>query len=159
MKTYNLEFEQFIDLPIEDVFDFFSKPENLSLITPPRLRFDILTPTPLEMKEGQLIDYSLKILYLIKLHWRTLITDYQKPYKFIDQQIKGPYTLWHHTHTFEEQDGGTLIKDNLKYVIPFGWMGRAIHFIYIKHDINGIFQYRHKILNDIFSEIKNQSRN
>lgn len=159
MKTYNLEFEQFIDLPIEDVFDFFSKPENLSLITPPRLRFDILTPTPLEMKEGQLIDYSLKILYLIKLHWRTLITDYQKPYKFIDQQIKGPYTLWHHTHTFEEKDGGTLIKDNLKYVIPFGWIGRAIHFIYIKHDINGIFQYRHKILNDIFSEIKNQSRN
>ena len=159
MKTYNLEFEQFIDLPIEDVFDFFSKPENLSLITPPRLRFDILTPTPLEMKEGQLIDYSLKILYLIKLHWRTLITDYQKPYKFIDQQIKGPYTLWHHTHIFEEKDGGTLIKDNLKYVIPFGWIGRAIHFIYIKHDINGIFQYRHKILNDIFSEIKNQSRN
>ena len=159
MKTYNLEFEQFIDLPIKDVFDFFSKPENLSLITPPRLRFDILTPTPLEMKEGQLIDYSLKILYLIKLHWRTLITDYQKPYKFIDQQIKGPYTLWHHTHTFEEKDGGTLIKDNLKYVIPFGWIGRAIHFIYIKHDINGIFQYRHKILNDIFSEIKNQSRN
>ena len=159
MKTYNLEFEQFIDLPIEDVFDFFSKPENLSLITPPRLRFDILTPTPLEMKEGQLIDYSLKILYLIKLHWRTLITDYQKPYKFIDQQIKGPYTFWYHTHTFEEKDGGTLIKDNLKYVIPFGWIGRAIHFIYIKHDINGIFQYRHKILNDIFSEIKNQSRN
>ena len=159
MKTYSLEFEQFIDLPIEDVFDFFSKPENLSLITPPRLRFDILTPTPLEMKEGQLIDYSLKILYLIKLHWRTLITDYQKPYKFIDQQIKGPYTLWHHTHIFEEKDGGTLIKDNLKYVIPFGWIGRAIHFIYIKHDINGIFQYRHKILNDIFSEIKNQSRN
>ena len=159
MKTYSLEFEQFIDLPIEDVFDFFSKPENLSLITPPRLRFDILTPTPLEMKEGQLIDYSLKILYLIKLHWRTLITDYHKPYKFIDQQIKGPYTLWHHTHTFEEKDGGTLIKDNLKYVIPFGWIGRAIHFIYIKHDINGIFQYRHKILNDIFSEIKNQSRN
>ena len=158
MKTYNLEFEQFIDLPIEDVFDFFSKPENLSLITPPRLRFDILTPTPLEMKEGQLIDYSLKILYLIKLHWRTLITDYQKPYKFIDQQIKGPYTLWHHTHTFEEKDGGTLIKDNLKYVIPFGWIGRVIHFIYIKHDISGIFQYRHKILNDIFSEIKNQSR-
>jgi len=159
MKTYNLEFEQFIDLPIEDVFDFFSKPENLSLITPPRLRFDILTPTPLEMKEGQLIDYSLKILYLIKLHWRTLITDYQKPYKFIDQQIKGPYTLWHHTHTFEEKNGGTLIKDSLQYVIPFGWIGRAIHFIYIKHDINGIFQYRHKILNDIFSEIKNQSRN
>ena len=158
MKTYSLEFEQFIDLKIEDVFNFFSKPENLTLITPPRLRFDILTPTPLEMKEGQLIDYSLTILYLIKLHWCTLITDYHQPYKFIDQQIKGPYTLWHHTHTFEEKDGGTLIKDSLKYAIPFGWIGRVIHFIYIKHDINGIFQYRHKILNDIFSEIKNQSR-
>tara|TARA_B100000945_G_scaffold71969_1_gene54923 strand:- start:4537 stop:5016 length:480 start_codon:yes stop_codon:yes gene_type:complete len=158
MKTYELEFEQFIDLPINDVFDFFSKPENLSLITPPRLKFDILTPTPLEMKEGQLIDYSLKILYLVKLHWRTLITHYDKPYKFIDQQIKGPYTLWHHTHTFEEKDGGTLIKDKLRYAIPFGLLGRLIHFIYIKYDINGIFQYRHKILNQIFKEIKNQSR-
>ena len=118
---------------ISMVFNFFSKPENLTLITPPRLRFDILTPTPLEMKEGQLIDYSLTILYLIKLHWCTLITDYHQPYKFIDQQIKGPYTLWHHTHTFEEKDGGTLIKDSLKYAIPFGWLGRAIHFIYIKH--------------------------
>ena len=76
MKTYNLEFEQFIDLPIDDVFNFFSKPENLSLITPPRLKFDILTPTPLEMKDGQLIDYSLTILYTLKLHWRTLITYY-----------------------------------------------------------------------------------
>ena len=158
MKTYSLEFEQFVDLKIEDVFNFFSKPENLTLITPPRLRFDILTPIPLEMKEGQLIDYSLTILYLIKLHWRTLITHYHQPYQFIDQQIKGPYILWHHTHTFEEKTGGTLIKDNLKYAIPFGWLGRVVHFIYIKHDINGIFQYRHKILNAIFSEIKNQSR-
>jgi len=158
MKTYCIEFEQIIDLPIEDVFDFFSKPENLTLITPPRLRFDILTPTPLEMKEGQLIDYSLTILYLFKLHWRTLITYYHKPYKFIDQQIKGPYMLWHHTHIFKEQDGGTLIKDRLKYAVPFGWLGRVVNFFYIKHDINGIFQYRHKILNNIFSEIKNQSR-
>ena len=70
------------------------------------------------MKDGQLIDYSLTILYTIKLHWRTLITHYEKPYKFVDQQIKGPYSLWHHTHTFEEKDGGTIIKDNLTYAIP-----------------------------------------
>ena len=159
MKTYNLEFEQFIDLPLEDVFGFFSKPENLSLITPSRLKFDIITPTPLEMKDGQLIDYSLTILYIIKLHWRTLITHYEKPYKFVDQQIKGPYSLWHHTHTFEEKDGGTIIKDNLTYAIPMGIIGRLIHFIYIKHDIKDIFNYRHKILDKIFTEIKKQSGN
>ena len=111
------------------------------------------------MKDGQLIDYSLTILYTIKLHWRTLITHYEKPYKFVDQQIKGPYSLWHHTHTFEEKDGGTIIKDNLTYAIPMGIIGRLIHFIYIKHDIKGIFNYRYKILDKIFTEIKKQSGN
>ena len=159
MKTYNLKFEQKIDLPVSDVFDFFSKPENLSLITPSRLKFDIITPTPLEMKEGQLIDYSLKIMYVIKLHWRTLITHFEKPVKFIDQQIKGPYSLWHHTHKFKKIDGGTLIIDELKYAIPFGFLGRLIHFLYIKHDIKSIFEYRHKNLDKIFSEIKKQSGN
>ena len=159
MKTYNLEFEQFIDLPIDDVFSFFSKPENLSLITPARLKFDILTPTPLKMKEGQLVDYSLRIMYIIKLHWRTLITHYEKPYKFVDQQLKGPYTLWHHTHTFEEKDGGTLIRDELKYAIPFGILGRIVHALYVKYDIRSIFRYRQKILDDIFTEIKKQSGN
>ena len=157
MKTYNIKFEQFIDLPINDVFNFFSKPENLSLITPPRLKFDILTPSPIEMKEGQLIDYSLTIMYFIKLRWRTLITDYEKPYRFVDQQIKGPYSLWHHTHKFEEKDGGTLIHDTVTYAIPFGIIGQLIHAIYIKYDIHHIFEYRHKILNEIFSEIKKQA--
>ena len=158
MKTYNIKFEQFIDLPINDVFSFFSQPNNLSLITPPRLKFDILTPLPIKMKEGQLIDYSLTIMYFFKLHWRTLITDYERPYKFIDQQIKGPYSLWHHTHIFEEKDGGTVIYDNVTYAIPFGVIGRLIHALYIKYDVQSIFKYRHKILNQIFSEIKKQAR-
>jgi len=158
MKIYNIKFEQFIDLPIEQVFNFFSKPENLSLITPPRLKFDILTPSPIKMKEGQLIDYSLTIMYFIKLRWRTLITDYEKPHKFVDQQIKGPYSLWHHTHTFKEKEGGTLICDNVTYAIPFGIIGRFMHGIYIKYDVHSIFKYRGKILNQIFSAIKKQSR-
>ena len=159
MKTYSLKFEQYIDLPVNDVFNFFSRPENLSLITPARLKFDIITPTPLKMKEGQLVDYSLRIMYIIKLHWRTLITHYEKPYKFVDQQLKGPYTLWHHTHTFEEKDGGTLIRDELKYAIPFGILGRIVHELYVKYDIRSIFKYRQKILDDIFTEIKKQSGN
>lgn len=158
MKTYNIKFEQFIDLPIEDVFNFFSRPENLSLITPPRLKFDILTPSPIQMKEGQLIDYSLTIMYFMKLHWRTLITNYNHPHKFIDQQIKGPYSLWHHTHIFQEKNGGTLIQDEVTYAIPFGLIGRLIHAIYIKYDLRSIFKYRHKILNKIFLEIKENAR-
>tara|TARA_B100000029_G_C17465251_1_gene920042 strand:+ start:659 stop:1144 length:486 start_codon:yes stop_codon:yes gene_type:complete len=157
MKTYSIEFEQFIDLPIEHVFNFFSKPDNLSVITPPRLNFKILTPTPLNMKEGQLIDYTLTILYFFKLRWRTLITKYDYPNLFVDQQIKGPYSFWHHTHTFKTKGSGTIITDKLIYGIPFGLIGRLINFIYIQHDIKNIFQYRHKILNDIFSKIKHQS--
>ena len=158
MKKYTIRFEQFIDLPIEDVFNFFSRPENLSLITPPRLKFDILTPSPIQMKEGQLIDYSLTIMYFMKLHWRTLITNYNHPHKFIDQQIKGPYSLWHHTHIFQEKNGGTLIQDEVTYAIPFGLIGRLIHAIYIKYDLRSIFKYRHKILNKIFLEIKENAR-
>ena len=157
MKKYSIEFEQFINLPIQDVFLFFSQPKNLSLITPPRLKFNILTPEPIQMNEGQLIDYTLTIMYIINIRWTTLITMYQEPNIFIDQQLKGPYSLWHHTHTFEEKDGGTLIKDKVIYGIPFGWIGRFLNFIYIKHDINSIFKYRHQILNKIFSEIKQQS--
>ena len=157
MKKYSIEFEQFINLPIQDVFLFFSQPKNLSLITPPRLKFNILTPEPIQMNEGQLIDYTLTIMYIINIRWTTLITMYQEPNIFIDQQLKGPYSLWHHTHTFEEKDGGTLIKDKVIYGIPFGWFGRFLNFVYIKHDINSIFKYRHQILNKIFSEIKQQS--
>ena len=157
MKKYSIEFEQFINLPIQDVFLFFSQPKNLSLITPPRLKFNILTPEPIHMNEGQLIDYTLTIMYIINIRWTTLITMYQEPNIFIDQQLKGPYSLWHHTHIFEEKDGGTLIKDKVIYGIPFGWFGRFLNFVYIKHDINSIFKYRHQILNKIFSEIKQQS--
>jgi len=157
VKKYSIEFEQFINLPIQDVFLFFSQPKNLSLITPPRLKFNILTPEPIQMNEGQLIDYTLTIMYIINIRWTTLITMYQEPNIFIDQQLKGPYSLWHHTHTFEEKDGGTLIKDKVIYGIPFGWFGRFLNFVYIKHDINSIFKYRHQILNKIFSEIKQQS--
>ena len=158
MKKYKIEFEQFIDLPIKDVFLFFSQPKNLSLITPARLKFNVLTPEPIEMKEGQLIDYTLTIMYIINIRWTTLITMYKEPNVFIDQQLKGPYSLWHHTHTFEEKDEGTLIKDKVIYGVPFGWVGRFLHFIYIKYDVNSIFKYRHQILKKIFLEIKEQSR-
>ncbi|MAX10376.1 MAG: CDP-paratose 2-epimerase [Candidatus Marinimicrobia bacterium] len=134
---------------ISDVFDFFSKPENLAKITPSKMRFKILTPVPIEMKEGALIDYTVRVLGF-PIRWRTLITKYEPPNIFIDQQLKGPYSLWHHTHTFTKiSDSETLIKDIVVYTIPFSFIGRIIHSLYIKRDLDKIFSYRKDKIADL----------
>ena len=149
MKVYTLKREQVISKNILDVFDFFSRAENLATITPPKMKFKILTPTPIEMKEGALIDYTVRVLG-IPIRWRTLITKYQPPDIFIDQQLKGPYSLWHHTHTFEKiSQNETLIKDIVVYTIPFGFIGRIVHFLYIKKDLDKIFNFRKDKIADL----------
>ena len=150
MKTYEINTTQFIEKPIEVVFDFFSKPENLERITPKNLSFKILTPTPIKMEKGALIDYTIKII-VVPIHWRTYISDYDPPHKFVDQQIKGPYSFWHHTHTFKEVEGGVEIKDKVKYAIPMGLLGRFVHAIYIKNDLKKIFAHRKTVIDDVFS--------
>ena len=117
MKLYTLKREQKISKNIDDVFEFFSKPENLSIITPSKMKFKILTPSPIEMKEGALIDYTVNI-FRFPIRWRTLITDYKPTNMFVDQQLKGPYSMWHHTHLFERlNDEETLIKDIVIYAV------------------------------------------
>ena len=149
MKVYTLKKEQKISKNILDVFDFFSRPENLATITPPKMKFKILTPKPIEMKEGALIDYTVRILGF-PIRWRTLITKYDPPNIFVDQQLKGPYSLWHHTHTFTKiSDNETLIKDIVTYSIPFGFIGRIAHSIYIKKDLEKIFLYRKNKIADL----------
>ena len=149
MKVYNLKFNQTINKPIEEVFSFFSKPENLSLITPKKLSFKILTPSPIKMKEGQLIDYTIKILGK-KIRWRTIITDYNPPDYFIDQQLKGPYSMWHHTHRFKSVNDSVEMVDEINYVVPFGFLGQIINYVFIKPDLVRIFKYREKVINDYF---------
>ena len=149
MKLYSLDSVQFINKPIEDVFEFFSKPDNLSVITPPRLGFKILTPTPIYMSTGRLIDYKIYLMG-IPIHWRTLITDFDPPHMFVDQQIKGPYTMWHHTHTFQKVDGGVEIKDRVVYSIPFSILGRLLNFLWIRKDLENIFNYRKKVIDELF---------
>ena len=149
MKVYTLKFEQKINKPIEEVFSFFSKPENLALITPPKLNFKILTPTSIEMKEGQLIDYTIK-LYGFEVRWRTLITEYEYPKKFIDQQIKGPYSMWHHVHTFYDHGDYVHMVDEINYSISFGLIGRLINKLLIKKDLIEIFDYRKNIIDKHF---------
>ena len=149
MKLYTLESNQFINKPIEEVFQFFSKPENLSVITPAKLGFKILSPNPIKMEVGRLIDYNIYLLG-IPIHWRTLITDYEPPNMFVDQQIKGPYAMWHHTHTFHKVKGGVEIKDRVVYSIPFGFLGRLLNYLWIKRDLNNIFLYRKKVIDKLF---------
>ena len=149
MKLYTLESNQFINKPIEEVFQFFSKPENLSVITPAKLGFKILSPNPIKMEVGRLIDYNIYLLG-IPIHWRTLITDYEPPNMFVDQQIKGPYAMWHHTHTFHKVKGGVEIKDRVVYSIPFGYLGRLLNYLWIKRDLNNIFLHRKKVIDKLF---------
>jgi len=144
LKLYTLKKEQIIPRNILDVFDFFSKPENLSVITPSKMGFKILTPSPIEMKEGALIDYTVKIIGL-PIRWTTLITKYDPPNLFIDQQLKGPYSMWHHTHNFKKlNDNETLIEDIVIYSVPYSFIGGLIHSLYIKRDLEKIFSYRSK---------------
>ena len=149
MKLYTLESNQFINKPIEEVFQFFSKPEILSVITPAKLGFKILSPNPIKMEVGRLIDYNIYLMG-IPIHWRTLITDYEPPNMFVDQQIKGPYAMWHHTHTFHKVKGGVEIKDRVVYSIPFGFLGRLLNYLWIKRDLNNIFLHRKKVIDKLF---------
>ena len=151
MRVYKIEMNQFIKRPLLEVFEFFSRPENLAQITPGKLNFKILTPGVLEMKEGAIIDYTIK-LFNIPIHWRTLITTYEAPYKFVDEQVKGPYAFWHHTHIFKEVRGGVEIHDSVSYSIPFGVIGRILHILWIKRDLQYIFEYRKNVIDTIFSK-------
>lgn len=114
MRTHTLFQQQLVRTPIAQVFEFFSRPENLERLTPPDLGFRILTPSPIAMKEGAVIDYTIRIAGL-PLRWTTLITLYEPPHRFVDLQLKGPYSYWHHTHTFAETPDGTLLTDDVRY--------------------------------------------
>ena len=140
---------QFIPKPIDEVFSFFSKPENLEQITPKYLHFKIQTPSPIKMEVGSIIDYTIK-LRGIPMKWRSIISSYNPPYQFIDEQISGPYSVWHHTHIFKEKDNGTEIEDYVKYKIPLGFLGRITDYLFVKKDLDNIFEYRKEVINNIF---------
>ena len=153
MNVYMLERELFVDQPRDVVFSFFAQPENLGRITPPAMEFKILTPQPIRMKIGALIDYSVR-LWGIPTHWRTLITSYDPPQRFVDEQLKGPYIFWHHTHTFVKKGNGTLIRDRVQYVMPFGLFGKVFHVLFVKKQLEFIFTYRSRMIERIFREDK-----
>jgi hypothetical protein len=134
----------------QEIFEFFSHPANLQTLTPPWLDFQI-TESPDELQAGSLIRYKLRT-HGIPLRWTTEITEWQPPYRFVDTQLSGPYKLWHHEHTFTEEHGGTMIGDTVRYALPFGPLGNLVHWLMVRRDVNGIFDYREKKMLELFGE-------
>jgi len=146
MKVHILKHTQRVAAPLDEVFAFFAKPENLAEITPPDLGFQILTPSPITMKDGAVIDYVVKLAGL-PLRWRTLITCYEPPHRFVDEQLTGPYSFWHHTHTFAATpEGGTDLGDMVRYAMPFGPLGELVHTLAVKRQVAGIFTHRERVI-------------
>jgi ligand-binding SRPBCC domain-containing protein len=144
LLIYQLTCRQFIARPLRDVFAFFERPENLERITPPSLKFNVLTPSPVSMHEGSEIKYRVSPL-LFPMTWISRIEAYDPPHSFVDTQIKGPYALWRHTHRFIEENGGTWIEDDVVYALPFGLIGRLAHW-FVRRQLQGIFDYRSRAI-------------
>ncbi len=147
MKEFTLHTELWLPPPRDEIFPFFAEARNLEAITPPWLKFEVLTPAPIAMRAGTLIDYRIHV-HGIPIRWRTEIAQWQPPHRFVDVQLRGPYILWHHTHTFESRDGGTLCGDHVRYR-PRG--GALAHWLFVRRDVEGIFQYRQQRLKDLFN--------
>jgi ligand-binding SRPBCC domain-containing protein len=146
MPEYLLQREQFIPTRIDQVFSFFADAANLEFLTPPWLHFRIKSKLPVTMKTGALIDYTIR--------WQTGILDWSPPHRFIDTQLKGPYKLWHHTHTFAVHSGGTLMTDVVRYALPLGPLGVVAHSLMVHRDLHAIFDYRQKRVAERFGAVK-----
>ena len=142
---YELERSLEVPRPRDEVFGFFARPENLAELTPSGLGFRILTPSPIPMARGTLIDYVIS-LHGLPMRWRTLISRYDPPHLFVDEQLRGPYDFWHHTHAFEETDAGTLIRDRVRYAMPLGPLGRLAHALAVRRQLRDIFDYRARVI-------------
>ena len=144
--SWLLEASCYLDYPIEEVFAFFQDAHNLQVLTPEFLRFEVLTPKPIDMKTGALIDYRIR-LRGIPLRWRTEITDWNPPHGFVDQQLRGPYRQWHHTHEFVSKDGGTVCTDRVRYRV---YGGALIQRLFVRADVDRIFRHRTEKMAELF---------
>lgn len=149
MRLYTLKREQAIARPIEEVYSFFERPDNLEKITPSSVGFVILTPGPISMHPGAVLDYTIRPMGF-PVRWTTLITSYDPPNRFTDVALRGPYSYWHHTHTFEKTPEGTIMRDEVRYALPLGWIGRLVHRFWVRRQLDYIFDFRAKAIEAIF---------
>ena len=154
MSVHVLRREQRLPGAPRDVFEFFADAHNLEAITPPWLGFRVLTPRPIDMRPGALIEYRLA-LHRLPLRWRTRIAVWDPPRRFVDVQIAGPYRLWHHTHDFEPDGrGGSVMRDTVRYALPAGPLGALAHRVLVRRDLAAIFDFRHEAVLASLSKVK-----
>jgi ligand-binding SRPBCC domain-containing protein len=155
---YLLARDQSLPAGIDEVFAFFSDARNLEAITPRWLDFRILTAAPIRMAPGAEIEYELR-WRVFPIRWKTVITRWEPPRLFTDEQVKGPYRVWRHTHSFEPDPGGTVMRDEVRYELPLGILGRAAHAIRVRRDLERIFDHRAAEIGRVFATGRYPMRN
>ncbi len=149
MKIFEFHAAVRLPKPLAEVFPFFSDAGNLETLTPPWLSFEVLTPRPIEMTPGTLIDYRLKMRG-IPIRWKSEITAWEPPYRFVDEQRRGPYSLWVHEHLFREVDGQTVAEDHIQYAVPGGAL---VHALFVRRDVERIFAFRKQKMQELFGSV------
>jgi ligand-binding SRPBCC domain-containing protein len=148
-----LETHQFIQSDLQTVWDFMSSPKNLATITPPHMGFDILTDLgDGKMHPGQIIEYYVKPVLQVKLHWVTEITHVKQNQYFVDEQRFGPYAFWHHQHHFKETKQGVDMFDLVHYKLPMGLLGQLANVLFVKQQLKNVFDFRFKKVNELFNK-------
>jgi ligand-binding SRPBCC domain-containing protein len=146
MKLYHHQAEIRLPKPLHEVFPFFSEAYNLEELTPPWVKFQILTPRPITMEVGTLIDYRIRVRG-IPLRWRTRIDVWEPPHRFVDTQLRGPYRRWVHEHVFEADGDETICRDNIEYAV---WGGPWVQRFWVGPDVTRIFKYRQRRMLQLF---------
>jgi ligand-binding SRPBCC domain-containing protein len=149
MRLRILTRDLWLPLTPEEIFPFFANAANLEAITPPTLSFKVITPLPIAMQEGTLIDYKLRI-HGFPVRWRTRIAAWQPPHRFVDEQLRGPYRQWIHEHTFEARDGGTLCREIVQYAAPFDLI---THQLFVRREVEATFAFRAEALKSHFARL------
>lgn len=154
---YQLKRTQLVKADLETCWEYFMSPANLANITPGYINFRVLTEQPERAYEGLIIHYKMSPVLRIPIRWTTEITHIKEGKYFIDEQRKGPYRMWHHEHHFEQTPEGTLMTDIVSYILPFGFLGKFAHRLFVRRQLGAIFDHREKAVNRIFEAEKLQS--
>ena len=154
MKIYTLHKTQKLPISPEKAWKFLSNPRNLKIITPDYMSFNIVSPIDRHLYTGQIIQYIVTPLLGIKTKWVSEITHIEDKKYFVDEQMYGPYSLWHHKHFIKEIEGGVEMEDIIDYKVPLGILGQIMHPILVKPKLEEIFSYRQKKLIELFGKYK-----
>jgi ligand-binding SRPBCC domain-containing protein len=150
VAVHRIQRRQYVDRPLDEVFAFFAQARNLERITPRWLRFEVLTPEPVEMSVGAILDYRLT-LHGVPLGWTSQIEVWEPGRQFVDRCIRGPFSLWHHRHRFTASGHGTSVADEVHYAPPLGILGELAHPVFVARDLERIFDHRHQAVTELLA--------